>query len=129
MRICLVNQSSTPDAQVQAAIRAINAQLVDVAYHWSLVAQCRLEGARYRQKMSLKEVRGDGLIYITDDQDPDALGWHDADAFGLPYGVVYTGWDFEPWGARHGGEWSRISRVSRNIRRSLASSRRSCSRS
>lgn len=97
MRICIVNQSSIPDADVQQAIRSINAQLADVAYHWSILAQCRLEGARYRHKMSLKEIRGDGLLYITDDVDEDALGWHDADQFGLPYGVIYTGWSFEPW--------------------------------
>lgn len=97
MRICIVNQSKKPDAEVQAAIMAVNAQLSSLLTEWSTLAHLRLEGKRYSRKMSLKELRGDALLYISDDADESALGWHDADKFGVPYGVIYTGYDFEPW--------------------------------
>ena len=89
MRICIVNQSSIPDREVLQAIRVINAQLVDFAYHWSVVAQCRLEGSRGRT-ITMRELRGDALIYLQGKPQDGALGWHDADSYGVPHGVVYT---------------------------------------
>jgi len=87
MRICIVNNSQVTDRDVLHAIRAINAQLVDFAYHWSVIAQLRLEGTRGK-KISMKELRGDAIIYLQDESPTEALGWHDADNFGVPYGVI-----------------------------------------
>jgi hypothetical protein len=96
MRVCIVNQSDLPDLEVLKAIRVINAQLVDFAYHWGTIGQLRLEGSRGKT-MSMKELRGDAIIYIGNEAEEGALGWHDADKYGVPYGVVYTkGYD-EPW--------------------------------
>lgn len=97
MRICIVNNSQHSDHDVQRAIRAINAQLVDFAQHWhGLLGLCRLEGSRSRE-ISLKELRGDGLIYLLNEPGDGYLGYHDADQYGVPYGVVYTDYWFEPW--------------------------------
>lgn len=97
MRICIVNNSRISDLVVLQAIRAINAQLVDFAYHWSVLAQLRLEGSR-SNVVSMKELRGDGIIYLQRTPDVDALGWHDADVYGVPHGVVYTEVNYdEPW--------------------------------
>lgn len=96
MRICVVNNSRLPDRDVLPVIVAINVQLVTFAYYWSTVAQLRLEGSRGR-RISMKELRGDALIYLQDEPAKDALGWHDADQYGVPYGVVYTRDPAEPW--------------------------------
>ena len=97
MRICVVNQTSIPDVTVQHVIRAINAQLVDLAYHWSVVAQLRLEGYQSLTNMDLRELRGDALIYLSADIEETMLGFHTANAGGIPWGVVFVGDEVEPW--------------------------------
>lgn len=96
MRICLVNQTKLPDREVLPIISAVNLQLVEFMYHWSIIGQCRLEGRR-GNAISMKELRGDALIYLQRTPQEGALGWHDADKYGVPYGVVYTEAFDEPW--------------------------------
>lgn len=95
MRICIVNQANIPDKDVQHAIRAINAQLISLAYDWSIAAQCRLEGTRSLRHQTLHELRGDAIIYLVSDVSRDWAGFHDARS-GIPYGIVTAHVD-EPW--------------------------------
>jgi phospholipase C len=95
MIISIVNQSgSISDAELQAVIRAINRQISDdFLPYWSFGATLRLEGKAGKQpdKNTLPELRGDAVIYLWDKTDmEDALGYHEANARGIPYGFVFT---------------------------------------
>lgn len=95
MIISIVNRSrAIADEQVLEAIRAINRQIKeDFEPYWSLGATLRLEGAVGRQadKLRLPEMRGDAVLYLSDKADvEDALGYHDANFRGIPYGFVFT---------------------------------------
>lgn len=95
MIITVVNRSKIiTDEQVLNAVRAINRQIAeDFAPYWSFGATLRLEGSVGTQvdKLKLPEMRGDAILYLSDKADvADALGYHDANNRGIPYGFVFT---------------------------------------
>ena len=95
MIISIVNRSkSILDEYLQVVIRAINRQInEDFLPYWSFGAILRLEGAigEKPDKNSLLDLRGDGVIYLWDETDmADALGYHESNALGIPYGFVFT---------------------------------------
>lgn len=95
MIISIVNRSaSIKDSELQHVIRAINRQIAeDFMPYWSFGAQLRLEGriSKAPDKESLAELRGDAIIYLWDQVDiENALGYHDKNSKGIPYGFVFT---------------------------------------
>jgi hypothetical protein len=96
MLISLVNHTNgkIKDEAVQTVIRAINRQLTfDFGPFWHTRAEMRLEGPAGNKpsKVSLKELRGDAVIYLWDNVDvDDAVGYHEANARGIPFGFVFT---------------------------------------
>jgi hypothetical protein len=96
MIISLINHTSgkLKDEQVQVAVRAINRQIKeDFEPYWSLAATLRLEGKVGKQpdKQKPQDMRGDAVIYLWDGVDvDDALGYHDQNFMGIPYGFVFT---------------------------------------
>lgn len=95
MIISIVNRSKKiKDAQLQNVIRAINRQVSeDFSPYWSFAATLRLEGAvgKSPDKQSLADLRGDAILYLWDEADVvDALGYHQANFRGIPYGFVFT---------------------------------------
>jgi hypothetical protein len=96
MIISVINHTSgqISDEEVQHAIRAINRQVhEDFTPYWSLGATLRLEGksGARPQKQTLADMRGDAIIYLWDKTDvPGALGYHDRNNHGIPYGFVFT---------------------------------------
>lgn len=95
MLISVVNHTAgrIRDEEAQVAIRAINRQIAqDFEPYWSLSAELRLEGPVTKRptKVTLPELRGDAVLYLWDKVDPDgALGYHEANARGIPYGFVF----------------------------------------
>lgn len=96
MIISVINHTSSTiaDLEVQKAIRAINRQIEgDFAPYWSLGATLRLEGksSTSPEKQNLADMRGDAVLYLWDKTDIDnALGYHDANNRGIPFGFVFT---------------------------------------
>jgi hypothetical protein len=96
MLISIVNHTSgkLSDAQVQDAVRAINAQMAhDFKPYWHIGAELRLEGSigKDPDDTTLPELRGDAIIYLWDDVNADdALGFHETNAGGVPFGFVFT---------------------------------------
>jgi hypothetical protein len=94
MIISVINHTPIPDAKVQEAIRAVNRQIAgDFAPYWSMAATLRLEGksAGVPETRDLRDMRGDGVLYLWDGKDPfSALGFHEANHRGIPYGFVFT---------------------------------------
>lgn len=96
MIISVVNHASAQltDEELQHVLRALNRQIEgDFAPYWSLGATLRLEGRSGRQpgKQSLSDMRGDAVLYLWDKVDvDDALGYHDANNRGVPFGFVFT---------------------------------------
>jgi phospholipase C len=95
MLISIVNRSAKiSDAELQCVIRAINRQIAeDFQPYWSFGGQLRLEGkvGRNPDKQRLLELRGDAVLYLWDKVDmEDALGYHDKNSYGIPYGFVFT---------------------------------------
>lgn len=95
MIISIVTRSkslSHPD--VLSAIRAINRQIKeDFEPYWSFGATLRLERPTRGKlnKVTLADMRGDAVIYPLDKADAeDALGYHEANFRGIPYGFVFT---------------------------------------
>jgi len=82
------------DEAVHVAVRAINRQIAeDFEPYWSFGARLRLEGRTGSKpsKTSLPDMRGDGVIYLWDAVDvEDALGYHETNLRGIPYGFVFT---------------------------------------
>jgi hypothetical protein len=106
MVISVVNhtRSRLRDEDVQVAIRAINRQIAnDFEPYWNISAELRLEGPATKRpaKVTLPELRGDAVLYLWDNLDPDgALGYHEANARGIPFGFVFidlTEELEEPW--------------------------------
>jgi len=96
MFISVVNHTTgrISDEDLLAAIRAINRQLAeDFEPHWSFGATLRMEG-RSRKKpntATMLDLRGDAIIYLWDKINvSDALGYHERNARGIPYGFVFT---------------------------------------
>lgn len=94
MILSVINHTPIPDAAVQEAIRAVNRQIAgDFAPYWSMSATLRLEGksAGQPETRDLRDMRGDGVIYLWNGKDPlAALGFHEANHRGIPYGFVFT---------------------------------------
>lgn len=95
MVISIVNFTDTlEDEEVQRANRAINRQIAqDFQPYWSMGATLRLEGhGDTEERESPQELRGDAIIYLWDKAAdvPDAIGYHDRNNKGLPYGFVFT---------------------------------------
>lgn len=106
MIISVINHThgKLKDEAVQEVIRAINRQITqDFEPYWSFGAELRLEGKSGPQptKQSLPDMRGDAVIYLWDGSDvPGAIGYHDANNSGIPYGFVFTDISAqigEPW--------------------------------
>ena len=92
----IVNHTTIPDKDIQAVLRAINRQIAeDFEPYWHMGAKLRLEGrvaaAPDPHGSNPAELRGDAVIYIWDGHDiENALGYHDANFLGLPFGFVFT---------------------------------------
>lgn len=82
------------DEEVQAAVRAVNRQVQDdFEPYWSLGARLRLEGRSPGgpKTMDPPDMRGDAVLYLWDQADvQDAIGYHEANNAGIPYGFVFT---------------------------------------
>lgn len=93
MRISVVNYSKRPDSEVQRVIRAVNRQLVeDFSPYWHRSAILRLEGPPKGKPdiESTSQMRGDGILYLQEKaDDPTALGYHELNLRGVPYGFVH----------------------------------------
>jgi hypothetical protein len=95
MIITILNHSKKiKDEELHPVIRAVNRQIrEDFEPYWSLGATLRLEGKSTKQpeKIALADMRGDAVLYLWDEADVDeALGYHDANARGIPFGFVFT---------------------------------------
>src|SRR6185503_18820560 len=96
MIISVINHTNgkVKDEDLQVAIRAINRQIAhDFEPYWSVGAALRLEGRSTEtpDKMHLQDMRGDSVLYLWDRVDvEDALGYHDANNRGIPFGFVFT---------------------------------------
>jgi hypothetical protein len=94
--ISIINHTNgkISDEVLQHAIRAINRQIAeDFAPYWSLSATLRLEGRSGKTpgKQNLADLRGDAILYLWDKVNvDDALGYHDANNRGIPFGFVFT---------------------------------------
>jgi hypothetical protein len=106
MLISVVNRTNgtLSDEQVQDGIRAVNRQIAfDFKPHWHRSAELRLEGpaGRAHDDTFLPELRGDAILYLWDRvAAADALGYHERNAGGLPFGIVFTELSAaldEPW--------------------------------
>ncbi len=96
MIISVINHTTgqLSDEEVQVVIRAMNRQIAqDFEPYWSLGATLRLEGRSGQQPdvESPIDMRGDALIYLWDDVNVNnALGFHDRNNRGIPFGFVFT---------------------------------------
>lgn len=95
MNISIVNFTAMPDREVQGVLRAVNRQIRDdFAPHWSMGAMLRLEGriAMRPTKTGIPaEMRGDGVVYLWDQEDiAGAIGYHAENFAGVPFGFVFT---------------------------------------
>lgn len=106
MIISVINHTNgkLSDEELQVAIRAINRQIAhDFTPYWSLGAELRLEGRSEKKptRHSLADMRGDAVLYVWDEVDADgALGYHEKNDRGIPYGFVFTDLSKEleePW--------------------------------
>lgn len=97
MVISIINHTNgtLSDEEILQAIRAINRQIKqDFEPYWSFGANLRLEGrsGKKPQTQRLEDLRGDAVIYLWNEVDEvkDALGYHDRNNRGIPYGFVFT---------------------------------------
>lgn len=96
MIISLINHTNgaLSDEQVHQAIRAINRQISeDFEPYWSIGGELRLEGRAGKQPstIDLADMRGDAVLYLWDKVNvKDALGFHDRNNSGVPFGFVFT---------------------------------------
>jgi hypothetical protein len=106
MIISVINHTNgkLTDEELQVVIRAINRQIAhDFEPYWSLSAELRLEGKSEKKPTthSLADMRGDAVLYVWDKIDvEDALGYHEKNDRGIPYGFVFTDLSKEldePW--------------------------------
>jgi hypothetical protein len=100
MLISVVNRSTqVSDAELQAAVRAINRQLEEDFYpHWQFGARLRVDSAgrvpRSRErKVDLPQLpgrRGDAVIYLVDHPTmAQTEGYHDSNNIDVPFGFVF----------------------------------------
>lgn len=98
MIISVINHTDgeVTDKRVQEVIRAINRQISeDFAPYWGMSARLRLEGrtpgAEPNPDHDITDMRGDAVLYLWNELDPKgALGYHDQNDKGIPYGIVFT---------------------------------------
>lgn len=96
MIISVINHTNgkLTDEQVQRTIRAINRQIKeDFEPYWSLGATLRLEGkaGATPKPQDPADMRGDAVLYLWDKTNiPNALGYHDRNHHGIPFGFVFT---------------------------------------
>lgn len=96
MIISVINHTAgqVSDEELQNAIRAINRQIrEDYEPYWHIGGELRLEGKSGAKpsKQNLSDMRGDAVLYLWNAVDVnDALGYHDANNRGIPYGFVFT---------------------------------------
>jgi hypothetical protein len=94
MRISVINFTAIEDEEVQEVIRVINRQIrEDFEPYWGFGALLRLEGkSSLRPRMQdPSDMRGDAVLYLWDDiNEIGALGYHEANFRGIPYGFVFT---------------------------------------
>jgi hypothetical protein len=96
MIISIINHTNgeIADAEVHTVLRAVNRQIAcDFEPYWSLGATLRLEGRSQKtpSKTSPVDMRGDAILYLWNGQDvDDAVGYHEANNAGIPYGFVFT---------------------------------------
>jgi len=94
--ISIINHTNgkVSDDEVQRVIRAINRQIKgDFEPHWSMGATLRLEGRSFTDPTPEDpiDMRGDAVIYLWDKIDASgALGYHNLNHRGIPFGVVFT---------------------------------------
>jgi hypothetical protein len=93
MIISVINRSAgaLDDEDLQHAIRAINRQIAeDFEPYWSMGATLRLEGHKGGGPQSVSDMRGDAILYVSKQADvADALGYHERNNHGIPYGFVF----------------------------------------
>src|SRR5207245_3705993 len=96
MIISLINHTNgkLTDEEVQNTVRVINRQIKeDYEPYWSLGATLRLEGkagAKPKQQEP-SDMRSDAVLYLWDNVNvANALGYHDQNNRGIPYGFVFT---------------------------------------
>ena len=96
MMISVINRTNgvVKDREILFAIRAINRQInEDFFPYWSFGSSLRLEGSTEElpNKEHPEDMRGDAVIYMWDKVDTKAaLGYHDQNFSGIPYGFVFT---------------------------------------
>jgi len=105
-RISVINHTNgvIKDEELQDTIRAINFQLEnDFRPYWHRGGKLRLDGHKHSivSDRQHNDMRGDAVIYIWDKIDPSgALGYHDLNNKGIPYGMVFKQMSDElnePW--------------------------------
>ncbi|MDH5669819.1 MAG: hypothetical protein OEY86_17610 [Nitrospira sp.] len=96
MIISVINHTNgkVSDEELQNAIRAINRQIrEDYEPYWHIGGELRLEGRSGKKPsvQNIADMRGDAVLYLWDAADVDnALGYHDLNNRGVPYGFVFT---------------------------------------
>jgi len=95
MQISVINLTHglLSDSEIITAIRAVNRQIQeDFAPYWNLHGQLRLEGNSSEQPDpdNPEDMQGEAIVYLWDKANvPDALGYHEANYRGIPYGFVF----------------------------------------
>jgi len=95
MRISVINLTNglLSDLEVITAIRAINRQIKeDFEPYWNIGGTLRLEGSSSSDPDvdNPQDLQGEAIMYIWDKSDvPNALGYHEANYRGIPYGFVF----------------------------------------
>ncbi len=95
MIISVLNHSNgkISDEELHRVIRAINRQITeDFTPYWGESAMLRLEGHSTADPNAANPVnlRGEAILYVWDKSDlPDALGYHQRNHEGVPYGFVF----------------------------------------
>ena len=96
MRISVINLTHglLSDSEIITAIRAVNRQVnEDFKPYWNTGATLRLEGSSGDEPDvdNPQDLQGEAIIYIWDKSDvPNALGYHEANFRGIPYGFVFV---------------------------------------
>ena len=93
-QISIVNHTRTvADLDLHRVVRAINRQISeDFEPYWAFGGRLRMEGPSGGRidTNALREMRGDAVLYLLDSAtSADALGYHDRNLGGVPYGFVY----------------------------------------
>jgi hypothetical protein len=106
MLISVVNftHGKVTDEELQRVVRAINRQISeDFEPYWSMGARLRVDGRSVEvpNAATFEDLRGDAILYLANEATiPDALGFHDANFSGVPFGFVFRDLAeqfHEPW--------------------------------